>query len=99
VAPKTRSVFQLRRDPVHTDHPSRPRECGRLHGIEADAAAAEDGDRVTGADARGVDDSTEARDDGAAEQRGPVERDVVGDLQQRPPPARLWCDANVETPA
>ena len=55
-------------------------EPGALDGVGADAADADDGDGVAGLHLGGVHRRAPAGDDAAAEQAGPVERDVVVDL-------------------
>lgn len=55
---------------------------GALHGVESDAATADDGDGVSDAHVAGVDGGAESGEDTAAEQGGGRDRDVVGDLDR-----------------
>jgi len=73
-----RRDLQFARSDVDRDHRPGPRQCGTLDGIEPDAPGADDHDTAAGLHARGVDDGAKAGDDGAGEQRGTVERNVVG---------------------
>jgi hypothetical protein len=62
---------------VNPDDAGTARPCDH-HRSQADTAAAEDRHRVTGADARHVDDAAVGRREPAAEAGGHIERQAVG---------------------
>src|SRR5262249_8779904 len=76
-------LLQPLRLQVHGDDLLRPRDARALDDVQADGAAAEDGDRGAGRHLRGVEDRANPRGDGAAEEADPVERGVRADLRQR----------------
>ena len=68
---------------------------GALHGVHADATAADDHDGLTGLDLGGVDGRTPTGGDTAADEGGLVERDVLVDLDAAGLDRRLSCSENV----
>src|SRR5262249_42208016 len=72
--------LELLVDDVDGDDAGGAGDTRSLDDVDADAAAAEDGDGLAGLDARGVDGGADAGHDAAADETGAIERDVVIDL-------------------
>src|SRR5262249_2737828 len=72
--------LELRLREVDADDARRPAQRGALDAVQADAAAAEDRDRLAGLHLGGVDHRPDAGHHPTADQAGTIERDVVGYL-------------------
>ena len=82
VAPNVRASVSFSRVEVDGDDPLGARQPGALHDVEPDPAAADDGDRLAGSHPRPVERRADPGDDGAAEQRAEVERQLIGHLHE-----------------
>src|SRR3984885_1364338 len=79
-AEDARGLVPLELHRVHHDHVLRPGEGGALDGVHADAAGAVDHHGLPGAHAARADRRAPARRHAAGHQRGDVEADLFGDL-------------------